>query len=100
MFSRTRHITTFGLLLVFMLFRLSNLHAFTHFEDVDVEHCEHCDMLLKSREDTPFLTGETPELEIEAPSVLIKEYAQPLYEQPLHCFVLPKFLRNKPPPSL
>ena len=99
MYSGYKNILSLILLATFLVLRIGNVHAFSH-GDVDDQHCEYCDMLSQAQEHTPLLGGNAAEVRIVAIFPSQKKSDDKGYEEPLHCFVIPQRLLNRPPPAL
>lgn len=95
-----KHKIGFLFLIVFLFFRVVNVHAFSHFlEEDESPHCELCEMMVTSQEKISIL--DMPEEEfIPRIAIFYNKELMPLgYEVPLYHIASPHYVYNKPPPS-
>ncbi len=94
-----KNIKAILLLAAFLFLRVGSAHSISHwYEDTDTEHCELCDIISQSQDHTYFIDGESVLIENDFTDFTYRSVFQDHYEQPLHCFVLPRCVYNKPPP--
>lgn len=86
---------------LFILVRIGNFHGLSHLTEDDdkIMHCELCDMLLQSEDHAPSdIPQDVYHLSF---NIFIESVERPQanYVAPVHCFVTPDFVFNKPPPT-
>ncbi|UZO79148.1 hypothetical protein NBT05_09205 [Aquimarina sp. ERC-38] len=94
---------TLFFLFAFLLLRIVNVHAFSHFVDEDGQddrlNCELCKIITTSHKLTPF-TGGTSTDSLQNMVLDYPEYQTNYYYQTSQFSItLPKSVYNKPPPS-
>lgn len=96
------YINTIALLFttLFILLRVGNVHGLSHLTEDDdtIMHCELCDMLLKVEHQVPLDIPQDVQFSLSTAFIKLKEIPQTIYTAPVHCYVLPDFVFNKPPP--
>lgn len=92
------HIITSLILFAFLVVRVADAHAFSHFANNDDESCDLCEFIVTSEKQVLlinlFINNVNPKPEaLYEESILVKKYSTPNYavNQPLK-------ICNKPPP--
>lgn len=87
-------------LILFLLLRVGDMHAFSHMsDDKDIAQCELCDMLVLAEELNPAIANEY-QAEVDEPIINCSENDKLTgYEEPLYCIASPDEILNKPPPA-
>lgn len=94
-----KNIISLFFLFSFLLIRVADLHAFSHFsDDIGVE-CELCEIIITHHQFTPFSNHDVESFEYKPFIVCYKETTNFNYTTLNNCITLPKTVYNKPPPS-
>lgn len=83
----------------FLLIRVADLHAFSHFSDDDGTDCELCELIITHNQFTPFSNHDVENFDYKLFIVCYKETTNSNYSALNSCITLPKTVYNKPPPS-
>lgn len=98
---RVKNIIGFSFLAAFLLLRVVNAHAITHYADEgDTHQCELCE-LIQVTNDTDDITFDAT-FEVPSPIniYIIKDDLNSDYQTPVYRFILPDRYLNRPPPQL
>ncbi|WP_025740655.1 hypothetical protein [Aquimarina pacifica] len=95
-----KNIISLFFVLTFLLLRIVNLHAFSHFSNDDEQiHCELCDIITISHKIVPFASN-TPVALVQETVLDTQDHRTDFfYETGGYSITLPKSIHNKPPPA-
>lgn len=88
------------LLLVLILFKVSNFHTYSHLDEVEenpIEHCEGCELAIENQHTPALLQGE---IAIQQPPVLSVTGTIPSYVFDIFMSELDHTICSRPPPFL
>jgi len=98
--NRRKNISILFFFLTFLIARIADAHAFTHFSDDDQVHCELCELIVVSSKITPVLDNVIVEIKPKSSTIITKININFDYKTSQYCITLPKYIYNKPPPAI
>lgn len=99
MFNTSTKLIEFLFLATFLMLRVANFHAISHFfEEEHHNNCELCDLTITSQNHNPLDNPTDFVVKINIPLFFIVSKQVVVYETSNYCFDQPLEVYNKPPP--
>jgi len=101
--TKWKHIGSLFFLFTFLFLRIVDAHAFSHITNDDQEdqtHCELCEIITVSNQLTPLIDNADSEIKPK-PFIIVSDCKILIgYKTTDYSITLPKYIYNKPPPTL